>query len=209
MYQYPSIQGPSKAPHLPCMAFEKIDGSNLRWEWSRKNKWSKFGTRHCLFDSSSEFAPAIDIFMSKYAEAIEKIIKDHKLYRNAERITAFTEYWGQKSFAGQHIADDSKDLVLFDVQVHKRGLLGPREFVDLFGKLDISKLVYEGILNDSFIQDVRDGKFPNRQKSNEGVVCKGGSGHKLWMRKIKTTAYMERLKGSFGSDWQKYGEEGV
>lgn len=207
MYQYPSIQGPNKAPHLPCMAFEKIDGSNLRFEWARKRGWTKFGTRHCLFDGSDEtFGPAIGMFMDKYAEQIEKAVRDSKEYRNADRLTAFAEFFGQQSFAGQHVSGDPKDIVLFDLHVFKKGTLGPREFVNLLGHLDIARLVYEGILNDTLVGDVRAGKFSTRQASNEGVVCKGGSGHHLWMRKIKTQSYMDRLKASF-KDWEKYGEE--
>jgi hypothetical protein len=207
MYQYPSILGPNKAPHLPCIAFEKVDGSNLRWEWSRKRGWGKFGARHRLFDATDpDFGQAIPIFISKYAEGIEKALRDDKKHRNAESAVAFTEFFGQKSFAGQHQAGDPKDLVLFDVQVHKRGLLGPREFLDLFGKLDVANVVYEGALNASFVQDVRDGKFPNRHSANEGVVCKGGHGHELWMRKVKTATYIARLKGEIGAEWEKYGE---
>ncbi len=40
----------------------------------------------------------------------------------------------------------------------------------------------------------------------EGVVCKGGSGPDLWMVKTKTTAYLERLKQSFGERWEDYWE---
>jgi hypothetical protein len=207
MYQYPSIDGPNKAPHEPCVAFEKIDGSNLRWEWHRKRGWCKQGSRHRLFDSTDEhLGPAIPIFMSKYAEAVEKAVRDSKAYRNAELVTAFAEFFGQDSFAGQHKPDDPKDLVLFDLHVLKKGILGPSEFLSLLGHIDVARVVYQGPLNATLVQDVRDGKFPNRHRSNEGVVCKGGSGHGLWMRKIKTTAYMDRLKNSFGGEWEKFGE---
>ena len=41
----------------------------------------------------------------------------------------------------------------------------------------------------------------------EGVVCKGGSGGPdLWMAKIKTYAYMERLKQAFADRWEDYWE---
>jgi hypothetical protein len=39
MQQYPSIDGSGKAPlGVPCIAFYKYDGSNLRWEWSPKQE---------------------------------------------------------------------------------------------------------------------------------------------------------------------------
>jgi hypothetical protein len=41
----------------------------------------------------------------------------------------------------------------------------------------------------------------------EGVVCKGGmGGDDLWMVKIKTHAYMERLKNAFADRWEDYWE---
>ena len=202
MKEYPSILGPSKAPHLPCIAFEKkYDGSNIRAEWSRKRSWWKFGKRHGLVDGTDDMGlgQAIEIWKRKYAEPMERIILDSKIYRNAESVTAFAEFFGPNSFAGQHNPSDEKDLILFDVSVHKKGILGPREFLDSFGFLGVARVVHEGILNDTFIDDVRSGKYG----VNEGVVAKGGSGHKLWMRKIKTLKYMERLKAAYGEDWKK------
>lgn len=203
MYQYPSILGPNKAPHLPCIAFEKLDGSNLRWEWSRKQGWNKFGTRRHLFDHTDEtFAPAIKMFLDKYGDALVKVVKDSKAYRNADKFIAFTEFFGPNSFAGQHLAADEKKLVLFDVEIHKKGLVSPRDFINDFGHLEIPKVVYEGVLNDSLVADVKAGRYP----VYEGVVCKGGSGHDLWMRKIKTAAYMARLKQVFPENWEEFGE---
>lgn len=207
MYLYPSIQGPNKAPHDRCVAFEKIDGSNLRWEWSKKGGWNKFGTRHCLFDATDkDFGCAIALFKAKYAEPLEKAIRDSKQYRNIEKATAFTEFFGQQSFAGQHVEGDPKDVVLFDLHLYKKGILGPKEFLDLVGHLDVAKVLYEGVLNETLIETVREGKLKGRHEANEGVVCKGGSGHGLWMRKIKTQAYLQRLKDRYGNDWTKYGE---
>jgi hypothetical protein len=50
MYRYPEIDGPSKAPHEHCLAFDKLDGSNMRFEWSPKRGWYKFGSRGQLID---------------------------------------------------------------------------------------------------------------------------------------------------------------
>jgi hypothetical protein len=38
----------------------------------------------------------------------------------------------------------------------------------------------------------------------EGVICKGGTGHRLWMGKIKTLAYLEELKRRFKDKWKMY-----
>ena len=64
MKQYPEISGSNKAPiGAQCLAFVKYDGSNLRWEWSPKKGWYKFGTRTRLFDHTDEiFGEAIPLF---------------------------------------------------------------------------------------------------------------------------------------------------
>jgi hypothetical protein len=63
--------------------------------------------------------------------------------------------------------------------------------------------VYEGKLTGTFTEDVRRGKY----EVAEGVVCKGGSGgDDVWMVKIKTSAYLERLKQAFADRWEEYWE---
>lgn len=203
MYQYPEIKGPSKAPHDHCIAFEKLDGSNMRAEWSLKRGWSKFGSRSQLIDYSYPvLGEAVTLFQQKYSEALNNIIQGSKLLRNAQKLTAFFEFYGPNSFAGNHVESDKHDVVLFDFHVHKKGIMSPVEFLSFFSNIHVPRVIYNGVLNASFVQDVRQGKYP----VNEGVVCKGGAGHHLWMVKIKTNAYMDKLKTNFGERWIKYGE---
>ena len=218
MKDYPSIEGPNKAPHLPCIAFEKYDGSNLRFEWERKKGWHLFGTRRRLFDKSDpEYGCAIDIFLQKYASGIEAVIKKEKHFRQCKEVICYGEFFGPASFGGQHdithpavcwngaTTNDPKDVVLFDINVHRKGFLTARQFVNMIGHLPIAKVIYEGNLNASFIEDVRQGKYP----VCEGVVAKGCNGeapHGIWMRKIKTLAYLEELKRRFASDWEQFWE---
>ena len=204
MKTYWTIQGPSKAPRKPCVAFYKYDGSNLRWEWSRKRGWYKFGCRRRLIDERDEqFGKAVPLFLNNYADDLEKVFK-HKSFRNIQSIIVFTEFFGPNSFAGEHVDEDPKELRLLDVSLHKKGLLGPTEFLNRFGHLSfVAEIVYEGNLNDSFIASVRNGEYD----VIEGVVCKGGSGHKLWMVKIKTNEYKKRLIEKFGNEhWTKFWE---
>ena len=197
------IMGASKAPKKHCIAFNKYDGSNLRWEYRKKTGWCKQGTRTQLFDETSEvFGEAIKLFEETYADDIEKIIKDTPRMRNADYVTVFTEFYGPGSFAGQHVQDEPKELMLFDVQVHKRGIMDPKEFLKTFNHLKIPEVIYEGNMNQSFIDKVRDNHFV----LNEGVVCKGGKKHTLWMCKIKTEAYTEALKELYEADWEKLWE---
>lgn len=201
MKQYPHIVGSSKAPREHCMAFYKYDGSNVRFEWSKKRGWYKFGTRTQLIDETVEiFGQAIPVFKNTLAEGIEKVLRDE--YRDIQEAVAFGEFFGSNSFAGVHLKEDPKEVVLFDVSLYKKGFLGPRDFHRNFGHLKSADLIYEGNLNDQFVNDVRNGKYPVR----EGVVCKGGSGHGLWMCKIKTLKYKEELTKRFQGDWQKFWE---
>lgn len=204
MKEYPHIQGPSKAPRLPCIAFYKHDGSNIRAEWQRKRGWCKFGTRHQMIDKTHPvFGSAVDLFHETIATVIDPILKSE--YRSCEEFMAFCEFLGPNSFAGTHVDSDPKELVLFDVNIYKKGILSPREFVKLFGNLPVSaKVVWEGNFGPDLISRVRCDNMP--VPLNEGVVCKGGSGHDLWMAKIKTQKYLERLKMKFGKDWEKYAE---
>lgn len=54
MKQYPSINSSNGQSFKEFVAdvFDKLDGSNLRFEWSKKQGWYKFGTRHRLFDNT-------------------------------------------------------------------------------------------------------------------------------------------------------------
>lgn len=215
MKHYPSIDGSAAKygpmPKATCIAFDKLDGSNIRCEWNKKQGWYKFGTRNQLLDPADPlFGRAADLFRAKYSEVITKVIKSHPKWKEAQEVIAYVEFLGPHSFAGWHDAqvlgvesNEPMDVVLFDVNVHKRGFVSPRDFVKIFGsEMDIAKVVYEGELTNEFVQDVRDGKYTQ----GEGVICKGGEGHHIWMRKIKTLVYLARLKEMFQQDWQKYWE---
>lgn len=201
MKTYPSIPGPSKAPHLFCTAFVKYDGSNLRFEYSKKRGWYKFGTRKTMFDKNHEWwGKSIDLFHEKLASPIEEVFKTEKSYRGVENAIVFCEYFGPSSFAGQHAEDEPMTLMLFDVNIHKKGFVGPRDFVKHFGHIPYSaEVVYEGNLSNEFIESVKRGDYPLQ----EGVVCKGGEGHKLWMTKIKTAEWITRVKSLYPTNWSE------
>jgi hypothetical protein len=195
MKQYLEIQGPNKAPRQYCIAFDKYDGSNIRAEWTRKRGWDKFGSRKVLMDETHPLGDAIDIFLNTYGDDLEKIFKKDKLFRNCQNVTVFGEYFGPNSFAGWHDPNDEKEIVMFDVSIHKKGMMSPRDFVKMFGHLKIPKIIYEGNFNESFIQDVKDGKY----SVIEGIVAKGNlphgrPPHNLWMAKVKTKTWLDKLK---------------
>jgi hypothetical protein len=201
MEQYPEIPGWRRAPQgLPCIAFYKYDGSNLRWEWSKKRGWHKFGTRTELFHPSHPlWGQALPLFQKIAHDIEDRVYASDWKNRNLQKITVFTEFFGPSSFAGTHKEDEPKELRLIDVQLYKQGIKSPRWFVENFGDAPYAaQVVYEGNLNQEFIADIRAGKYPVW----EGVVAKGED----WRCKIKTDAYLAKLKEVFGAKWEKFGE---
>lgn len=210
MKEYPSIPKVTEPHGEICVAFDKLDGSSMRAEWSRKRGWYKFGSRTQLL-CQGELAEAETLFMNEYAEPMTKALLDCKDFHKPEGAMAFFEFFGPHSFAGKHDpgilnvqSNEPKQVVVFDVNIHKRGICGPRRFLKVFGHLKIPSVIYDGPLTEEFVLDVRAGKYP----VNEGVIAKWGDGfdHTLRMHKIKTTKYLDDIKKRFGADWQRYGE---
>lgn len=199
MKEYPKIFGvDERFLGRSCIAQVKYDGSNLRFEYSRKqNKWYKFGTRRHLFaENDPEYGTSVPLFLSKYGEQMAKIFCDRW---KADYMTVFAEFFGPNSFAGWHHPDDSKQIVAFDVCIHKKGFLSPIEFLKYFGHLPVAEVVHQGLLTKDLIQEIKEST-----SLVEGVICKGGEGHKLWMCKIKTLKYLHRLKEKYGDKWEEY-----
>ena len=198
MKVYREISGPSKAPQLDCVAFYKYDGSNFRAEWHKKRGWDKFGTRRTMIPLGDEkWGDMINVFMRTYSEDLAKIFTDDKDLKKREQFTVYGEYFGPNSFAGWHDPNDKeREIVIFDINVHKKGTILPRDFIKTFGHLKIPDVVYEGNFSKQFIQDVWDGKYVE----GEGVVVKGvnpktkKAQHGLWMAKCKTQKWMNELK---------------
>lgn len=214
MLHYPKIPGSRNAPDGRCIAFEKYDGTNLHWDWDRDFGWHAFGTRRDEFNLTeagcAQFAEkhahlmeCVSAFRSTLAAGVEKVMRENPAYRDFQSVKIFTEFLGPGSFAGLHKEHDSKELRLFDVLVEPFGIIASSQFVADFGHLNIAQVVYEGKLTGRFAENVRLGKYGVA----EGVVCKGGSGGAdLWMVKIKTYAYQDRLKQAFADRWEEYWE---
>lgn len=195
MKPYPSISRSTGQDfqEFEAYVFDKLDGSNLRVEWSRKQGWFKFGTRNRLFDETDEvFAEAIPIFHSTLAEGLTKVVRDERW----DRVTVFMEFWGKQSFAGQHVPGDQKFLTLFDVNPYKQGILGPKQFIDLFEHLPIPKLLGRLKWTRGFVERVRLGQVEGI--TEEGVVGKGGFRHELVMAKAKTQVWIDKVLAHYG-----------
>lgn len=208
---YPKMPGSSEAPLGNCIAFEKYDGTNIHWVWESTLGWYAFGTRRDRFDLDAkgiaEFNLAhpgleecTDVFLNSLADPLSTVLSGLKHYESDELIV-FTEYLGDNSFAGRHHTSDVKQLVIIDIQT-TRGFVSPERFVSELVDLPIARVVYRGKLTGRFTEDVRVGRFGVA----EGVVCKGETDGKVWMVKIKTNAYMLRLKEAFADRWEDYWE---
>lgn len=195
MKPYPSISRSTGQDfrEFEAYVFDKLDGSNLRVEWSRKQGWCKFGTRNRLFDQSDEvFGEAIPLFRNTLADGVEKVVRDQRW----DRVTIFMEFWGRESFAGQHVPEDPKFLTLFDVNPYKQGILGPKQFIDLFEHLDIPRTLGRVKWTRGFVERVRQGAVDGI--TLEGVVGKAGTRHDLVMAKAKTQAWIDKVLARYG-----------
>jgi len=193
MKQYPSIQ--KQVQNLPIYAFNKLDGSNIRAEWSRKRMgFYKIGSKTQLIDSTHlTLGKAPGLLIEKY----EKTLSDIFIKKRFESAISFFEFWGEKSFAGQHdLNDPTLKVTLIDINPFKKGILPPAEFLELVdGKADYASLLYRGNANSDFVASVREGRLPGM--SLEGVVCKAKSPDRTpmpLMFKIKQLAWLEQLK---------------
>jgi hypothetical protein len=212
MLHYPKMPGGAAAPQGRCVAFEKLDGTNLHWSWDRDIGWHAFGTRRDEFnltpDGTAAFAathPGLEEAVAAFdplARPLDQVFRTDPDFVDAPEVRAFTEFLGPRSFAGAHHPDDPKRVVLFDVWLPGHGFVGPERFAAAFGELPIPRVVYRGKLTGAFLEAVREGKYGVA----EGVVCKGGDGDSVWMVKVKTYEYLERLRASFGDRWADYWE---
>lgn len=196
MKKYPTIDYYGEYWGLPIISFNKLDGSSIRFEWNRKRGFYKFGTRNMMIDENSEqFGLGVRIFKEKYEENLTRVFTSKK-YRDILSFVCFAEFVGKKSAFGQHeFNNDEFDVVLFDIDRYKKGLIPPREFVDDFGEFGIPRVVYEGNLNKELVRRVKEDEFG----LSEGVICKGKVQTKkgveqLYYCKIKTNDWFTRLR---------------
>lgn len=209
---YPKIPDTTNCPLKKCWAFEKYDGTNMHFTF-KKGEFISFGTRRDSFsfneDGFKEFTKAHPE-LHKSIEVFDKYIAEYLfLYNSNMSGILFTEYLGPNSFAGYHQPNDTMYHIIIDIMSGTK-LLPPEKFLDVFKKpihgmsckTEHAKLIYKGKYSGQFANDVRDGKYP----VNEGVIIKGIDNKEVYMAKIKTNRYMERLKSEFKDNWQDYWE---
>lgn len=199
MKQYPKI-GADIRSDVPIYAFDKLDGSNIRAEWNRKNGFYKFGSRKVLIDSTHPCEEAIELIRSKYEDDLTKAFREQRF----EKVTCFFEYFGDQSFAGRH-TDEEHKVVLFDVNPYKKGILPPADFLKLVGHLDVPPVLYRGNANQDFEESVRASTLSGM--TFEGVVCKAKNPKRTPMPlffKVKSRAWYDRLRIYVAGDDKLY-----
>lgn len=198
MKTYPSIPASrgQSFREFQAYVFDKLDGSNLRFEWSRKKGWHKYGTRTRLFDDTDPvFGDAVALFQSTLAQPLHDRAKSERW----DSVIVFCEYWGEKSFAGLHDPSDPKRLTLFDVAPYKQGIIGPKEFLKLFGELDIPSFLGQINWTREFVDRVYRREIDGI--TLEGVVGKAKSKrHDLVMAKAKTKEWVDMVKAKFAPE---------
>lgn len=193
-------------------AFDKLDGSNIRAEWTKKNGFWKFGTRNQLIDvnntrsggkseeGNNYWAEAVELIRSKYEEELIEIFKKNRW----RKVICFFEFYGDRSFAGTH-QPEKHDVLLFDVSVDNHGYLLPKDFMKTFKYIDTQKLLYYGNANQDFVKSVQEGSLDGM--TFEGVVCKGQefmSPGMPVMFKVKNKAWLDELKNYCNNDESKF-----
>jgi hypothetical protein len=195
---YPSID--TQIIDTNIYAFDKLDGSNIRAEWNRKNGFYKFGTRRRLMDENE---PTLGEAVSLVCEQ-EDTLTDIFRKQRYEKVTAFFEFYGENSFAGQHV-EEKHVVSLLDAHIFKKGYLLPTEFVKLFeDKVLTPEVLYSGKANQPFVQQVRESSLEGM--TFEGVVCRGTelirNRHPRF--KVKSKAWLAKLKTYCGDDEQLF-----
>lgn len=201
MLSYPTIK--KDIVKLPIYAFDKIDGSNMRVEWSRKNAkngqsgFSKYGSRRRLISPDEKpLGETVEIFEKDFAEQLEPVLRKLRV----ERATLFLEFYGENSFAGYH-EDEQHYLSLFDVSLFKKGFMLPKEFLKTFEDVvPTAPLLYHGNPNEDFVNQVKNGELNGM--TFEGVVCKSQQlvRNEQVKFKVKNEAWLKKLKHKCGDD---------
>lgn len=182
MKSYPSIS--KDIIDSSVYLWDKLDGSNIRAEYSSKKGFYKFGSRHVLIDEKTPiFGEAICLI-----KQIESQLVDIFKTQQFSNVVAFFEFYGDNSFAGNH-KDEPHQIKLIDINVFKVGMLDTREFFKLFKDTGLlPKLLHIGKINQTIIDAIKESRLEGM--TFEGVVAKSNEG----MFKIKSNAWLQKLK---------------
>lgn len=205
MEQYPSVSRDVRYGGS-YYTFDKIDGSNIRAEWSKKKGFYKFGSRKVLLgtngatDQQTMLGESIDLIKS-LSDVLGKTFQGQRW----SQVVCFFEFLGPNSFAGFH-CNEPHHVTLLDLHIHKQGLIDARDFIRVFGGVvEIPKLLHQGPFNKELEAQIRSGTLPGM--GFEGVVAKAPP-RKKWevptMFKVKNQAWIDRVHALHGDKASEY-----
>lgn len=195
MKPYPTIPTKIRTDVL-VHAFDKLDGSQIRAEWTPRSGFANFGTRKRALEASHPWlGESIQLVRNKYEADVHRLLRDRKV-RSA---VLYFEFLGPGSFAGRHV-EEAHDVVLLDIATFGHGLMPPDEFMAMFGHLHTPKLLFHGHVNRELVEAVRAGSLPGL--TSEGVVCKSTQLERQApvMFKIKTQTWLDRVRDLCSGD---------
>ena len=201
MKSYPII--PKQVEKISAYAFAKLDGSNIRAEWSKKKGFWKFGSRKRLLGPDQGTIFKAEALIKEQEDAYARIARENRW----ERCIFFFEFLGPNSFAGFHDENDAHEVVLLDANPLRHGIIEPKEFVKKFESVKTAELLHHGSIDSTFVDQVKNGTLPGMPL--EGVVCKAKNPRdsKLpIMFKIKSEAWLQRLKDFCKGDEKLFDE---
>jgi hypothetical protein len=199
MKTYPTITGQRIIGLKDAYVFDKIDGSNVRVEWSKKRGFYKFGSRHRLI--SPDEKPLGETY-AVFDRDVKGPLNARLIELNEERVVCFFEFHGQNSAFGFHV-DEPHEMALIDVSRYKHGIVEPLRFCEMFAGVHVPKarLLHVGDVGEDLIESVQDGTL--QHMGPEGVVIKAGFDRKLGsptMFKVKRRTWYERLRERCAGD---------
>ncbi len=170
MKNYPSVPraiGTAFREIPGAHVFDKLDGSSMRSEWSRKRGWYKHGRRQGLLDDSNpQLAEVPLLFDQTLAEPLARVAHDS----HWETLVVFYEFWGDHSLAGLHEPSDPKRLTLFDV-APDGAMMAPSVFRFTFeGVVPTARCIGQVNWTRGFVERVYKGEVGGI--TFEGVVAK-------------------------------------
>ena len=76
------------------------------------------------------------------------------------------------------------------------------KFIDMFGHLDIPKVIYDGIITEQLVEDIKN----NTYRLDEGVIMNGIGKRKKgqefnWKCKLKSLDWLKRVKEKMGQEF--------
>ena len=189
MKTFPSIRQ-SRKP-FKAHIFDKLDGTNLRFSWNKKEGWYEYATRTRPLPADHKlYQIGYEIFLNKFADKIVSVASRN----NWKRLDVFFEFYGENSFAGRHYLNEKQTISMIDLAPNTRGFLNPLEFLELFNDLNIASYLGEADWNEDYIEAVRTGLVEGI--TFEGVVAKAEN--KQRMAKAKTQKWIDKVIAEYG-----------